>query len=529
MPDPLVAGVARAARTRSASRPETELKLAVAPADLARLARHPALATTTVPVRRQRLRAVYYDTPGHDLWRQGIALRVRREGGRWVQTVKHGGEVAGGLHRRGEEETVLRHAQPDLDAITTPELAAVFSAPALRAALAPVFTTDFIRVTRVVQPATGLVIEVAFDRGTVAAGGRTEAVCEVELELRSGPAWRVYELALALGDAVPVFVDARSKADRGFALAGWPPAAPARAQPSAVRPGMSVSGAFAAVALACLTQYQLNQHGLAVSQDIEYLHQARVALRRLRSAFTLFRPAVSRELAASHLEPLRALARALGPARDWDVFAVERLPQIAAGCGEAADLRGLVRAVAKRRRPARTHARRAALSRSAHRFQLDLAGWLAGQAWLAGAGEAERAHLEAPVAEFAVAALDDCYRRVRRRGRKFAALTDSELHALRIRVKRLRYAVEFLAPLFPAARVKPFRDAAVRLQDLLGHLNDAAVATALLDEAVGPQPAGELRSGRAYVLGWSAAQAAHARAGLAAAWRQLREAAPFWH
>jgi CHAD domain-containing protein len=133
------------------------------------------------------------------------------------------------------------------------------------------------------------------------------------------------------------------------------------------------------------------------------------------------------------------------------------------------------------------------------------------------------------VAEFAVAALDDCYRRVRRRGRQFAALTDAELHALRIRVKRLRYAVEFLAPLFPAARVKPFRDAAVRLQDLLGHLNDAAVATALLDEAVGPQPAGELRSGRAYVLGWSAAQAAHARAGLAAAWRQLREADPFWH
>jgi inorganic triphosphatase YgiF len=508
--------------------PETELKLALAPEDLARLARHPALHSGAVPARRQRLRAVYYDTPAHDLWQRGIALRVRREGGRWIQTVKHRGEVVAGLHRRGEEEVAVRGPQPDFDVIGTPELAAVFASPELRASLVPVFMTDVFRVTRVVQPAPGLVIEVAFDRGTIAAGAREAPVCELELELKSGPAWRLFELALQIADAVPACVDVRSKAERGFALAGVAPSPPRKALPSGVRAGMTVSEGFAATALGCLTQYQANQHGLAASSDIEYLHQARVGLRRLRSAFTLFRAAVSREVAAPHIGELRSLARALGPARDWDVFAVERLPQVAGAFGGVPGVRLLARAVARRRRPARAQARRAAASRAVHRFQLALAGWLAGQAWLAEAGEPERARLEAPVREFAIAALDECYRRVRRGGRNFGALGDPELHALRIRVKRLRYAAEFLAPLFPPADVKPFRDAAVRLQDLLGHLNDAATAATLLDEAVGPRPGAALREGRALVLGWSAAQAGQARARLADAWRRMRNVPPFW-
>jgi len=79
--------------------PEIELKLLVPPDAVRRLAAHRLLRGRTRPARR-RLYSIYYDTPALDLWRQGIALRVRREGRRWLQTVKSGGGVQGGLYQR---------------------------------------------------------------------------------------------------------------------------------------------------------------------------------------------------------------------------------------------------------------------------------------------------------------------------------------------------------------------------------------------------------------------------------------------
>jgi len=82
---------------------EIELKLLLDPAQLARVARHPALrALRRGRTRTRKLHNVYYDTPRRDLLKAGAALRLRQDGTRWLQTLKTGGGAAGGLHSRNE-------------------------------------------------------------------------------------------------------------------------------------------------------------------------------------------------------------------------------------------------------------------------------------------------------------------------------------------------------------------------------------------------------------------------------------------
>ena len=85
---------ARAA-TEAAPGQEIELKLRVPPARLRALLASPLLRASGTE-RTVHLAATYYDTPDLLLWRQRIALRIRREGRRWVQALKGGGSVASG-------------------------------------------------------------------------------------------------------------------------------------------------------------------------------------------------------------------------------------------------------------------------------------------------------------------------------------------------------------------------------------------------------------------------------------------------
>src|SRR6185436_12405722 len=196
---------------------ETELKLSATPRTLARLASDPLLGKPRGAP--QSLVAIYFDTPRFSLWRQGIVLRLRRERGRWVQTVKGRGALDAGMHRRIEATSRARSAVPDLARIPDADLRQRVSEIIGAKRLVPIFRVEVLRDTRMVSPAPGSSIEVSIDRGSVVAGASRVAISEVELELKAGPAWRVFELALAISQRSAARLANRTKAEHGYELA----------------------------------------------------------------------------------------------------------------------------------------------------------------------------------------------------------------------------------------------------------------------------------------------------------------------
>ena len=508
---------------------EIELKLTLplqqAAAFLKRMARR-----RSVPV-QQDLVTRYFDTPDFALSAQGVALRVRRTlkgtrvGRRWLQTLKTEGERQGGLSRRVEFEMPVRRGEPDWSRF--PPEALAYVPDVLREHIVPVFETRFHRTAWLLAGKRGAQIEVALDVGAVVAGERSQPICEIELELKSGQPDALFALALewaAAFDCLPFDV---SKAERGVRLAHGAEAAPVKVVPLALDDGMSVEEGFAGIVQACLAQFQTNLPGVLVSGDIEYVHQARVALRRLRAARRLFRDACV--LPPDLLDGLRGLTAALGPARDWDVLCSETLPAIASHYPDAEAWQRGMQALEAHRAEVRSAMREALMQARPGAWLLAMQRWLLRHGWN-GAPAAQRFAQLAPLDAWVRRALQKGHRPIVRGARDFGKLAPVQCHALRIAVKRQRYAAEFFQSMFEghpkagkqrqARYLAELRDA----QDSLGRANDAHVASGLLTTVQGE--AGPMGC---FVLGWLAAkQVASANGESARQMRAFLKLKPYW-
>jgi CHAD domain-containing protein len=246
----------------------------------------------------------------------------------------------------------------------------------------------------------------------------------------------------------------------------------------------------------------------------EPVHQMRVAVRRARSALSIFRPVMDYPDFARIVLGVKHLGQTLGPARDWDVFMTETAPPVEAEFPGQASLAALLKAGARRRVAART-ALIAYLGGAEFRLLcLDLACLAA-----ATPGDEEAP----PLADFAASVLSTNWKKLIKSARSLGKLDHGAMHATRLKAKRLRYAAEFFAPLFadkPAAR---FIRRLAELQERLGIFNDAAGVEDLLRElSGGAGHAGGL------VLGFTAAKGAGTRPKIVMAWDRLRRRGPFW-
>ena len=468
---------------------EFELKLETDHGALPALRDHPLLQGKSLGSKRTV--SVYHDTRKGALRDAGVTLRVRRSGDAYVQTIKAGGAASAGLFDRPEWEEPLTGPDPDLALAKDTALAPLLAGGGIKKQLRPVFETAVERhVWQLVHD--GAAIELILDEGEVVAGKRREPLVEIELELQSGTPEGLFSLARELGATVPLRLGVLTKSERGDRLARGRNAKVAKAEPVRLDAGMNGAAAFQAVAFACLRHFRLNEALAARERDPAALHQCRVALRRLRSALSMFRRLVADERLGHFRAAFRSAAASLGEARDLDVFLGRRSDSIGHPAKKALKAQ-----------------REAAYDRVALLFDgaefralmLEFVEWVASGPWTRAEGPPPLLR-ELPAPELAGKILDRFWKRVRRGGRVLAELPEEARHEVRIEAKKLRYATEFFAGLYEGPKKSVRRDAFLaaleRLQGELGDLNDLATGRALTEKlsrqagiALAPEPAGQ--------------------------------------
>jgi inorganic triphosphatase YgiF len=471
---------------------------------------------------RQTLAAAYIDTPDRRLARAGMAWRVRREGRRWVQTLKAGGGGGGGgadALTRFEHEVPRPNASFDAQAHAGTDagdrLLALLAQAANEGQTPQVrFRTDVRRVTRRIRT-RGAVVELAFDEGRLSAGDHSLRLHELEFELVSGSTTAMLALTQRWRQRYGLVFEPRTKAERGDRLAeGSDQPAVRRARPAQLGTEADALQAFVPIVDECLDQITRNAHGLAMGDPdlaAAHVHQARVGIRRLRSALKVFGGWVPAP-APALVDGLRTVFAELGRTRDRDVLDSGVAHALAAAGAPPLPL------------PAPEDVPDPAALMAANATQALLLDWLS---WRVGlAAETQAKGRKARQAE-----LDRFHRDLSRRLRKwhgqlqrdfesFDQLEEPAIHALRKRVKRQRYAVRFFAPLLPARTVKRYLRPLARLQNRMGELNDLYVARDLYQALVATEPAAW------FALGWLSARMAEARQAVKPALGELALAEP---
>lgn len=497
---------------------EVELKLRIETADLQRLRQHPAVRHALVgkPVTR-RLISIYYDTPELALLDAGISLRVRRMSGGWFQAVKGAGHSLAGLHQRMEWEDIIAHGEPDFSKITEPALTRIFDDPALRAALHPIFTTDVRRTEWQLVPAEGSEIEMALDLGNLIVDEAREPISEVELELKAGQAFRLFEFALSLLDKVPLWIENISKAQRGYAHYRPQLLQLRHAHAVRLRPSMTILDACRSIVRECIGHLQGNHDIVAHDSNAEGVHQMRVALRRMRSAMTIFGDIMP---PADHLRPeLKWLATTLGQARDLDVFLAETLPPVLQQL-QHPGLEKLHKKALKAQQAAYTEVRAALDSQRYQRLLLELGVWLE---------KTEPDSNATPLIDFTRDILQKRHRQLRKHGKRWHGMNAEERHATRIAAKKLRYAAEFFAGLYPDEKSKRYLLRLADLQGVLGDLNDIAVTDRVIVHLMGTRADRESREAHLLFAGWNGLRMKHEKKELKDRWNRFANTGPFWN
>ena len=546
---------------------EQELKLHVPAHARAGIRREVENGTSS----RVRLHALYFDTPDRELAQARVAIRLRKEGRQWVQTLK----TPGG-HALARVE--LNHERPgpvlDLSVYADTPVAAVLTG--LRGELGVRYETDIDRILRRVRTRYGSV-EIAYDTGVLRAGGLELPVSEVEFELLSGRLDAVFDLGRRWQRKHALVLDLRSKSERGDALArtaqtlaGLQGAEDEAARDRAVRafwtpwpagtapltPDMTPEEAQRAVSFECLEQVirnaamaaEVDTLGIFAAGNPDHVHQLRVGMRRLRSAWKLFE-AWTPGPGDTLVEGGKRHFAAFGQNRDADVLRDTVLPTLVrAGMPE----------LTLPQSDDHTDSQTQAASVEFQGWLLDMLAWTlaiptpattaaasaaaasqssaASSAQDAGSESATTAEtveiipLNAPQEPEAPPALRDLlekrlhkwHKRLVDEGRHFRSLEIEPRHDLRKKGKRLRYGLMFAEPLLSTPRVKAYRKALAQTQNILGEMNDLYVAMSHFETLTAGHPQAW------FARGWITARLAALSDDAEASFVRLGEAKAFW-
>ncbi len=508
---------------------EIELKLAVPADQLGKWRR----ATLFRPFAKGRsshkhLVSSYFDTPDLALKALGIALRVRKIGRKRIQTLKVPGNKTTGFQHLIEYEQEIAQDEPDLALIDDKRLQKLFAKAELQDRLTAVFTTDIKRRVTVLGYGESE-IEMALDEGSISTPDKTMPLHEVEFELLSGRPVDILDLALEIHGKLPFSMETRSKAKRGYQLFTGETPKPARAASVTLNGKAIGRDVFSEIAWGCISQMRENELPLLLSDDPEGLHQMRVGIRRLRSLLGVYSAYLAPGMQETIVEELSWAQKELGNARDWDVFVGETLAVVKQGMPDEGSLSYLETAAVKMRSAHKDDARTFVKSERYALLLLRLFRGLETGGLFAEDDKTVRKALDRPVRSLAVSVLTRHDRRVRKLASRVEELEIEDIHRLRLRVKKMRYAAEFFRSLFAGGKAKRRGKALAHLQEALGAVNDASVCENLLAQLVSASPrSANLKIASGLLRGWYGALSSQSIASLASLWKDYEKTPCFW-
>lgn len=448
---------------------KTELRLFFPAAARNSIAAHPKLAGCRRQGEEGASASTYFDTAKLALMSAGVSLSIRPDGSRSRQTLARMPLATAGL-------AVSQHwasdyaGNFDFSAIADDDLRRLLGKAATQ--LQPVFTVETQREIRQLSPSPGVSIRLTIETGRIVAADRESPVADLTLELLQGEAGDLRALAIELAAALPLTPLDAAPAERGYRLLRQEPMRPQKVGRTPIAPTLTPAEAFGTLARQGLRSWQANLHGARISDDPEFVHQLRVALRRLDTLMKIFKPALPEKFSAHWSTALKDVAASTGDVRDLDVMRDAILLPALADADSAAGRAAIGRAIA-------------ACDRARRRADTSLAGLANGIPLLAFAGDLEQlpaGKADRRISGFAERRLAKLHARaVRRFAEVVGDPTPRRAHRLRIALKHLRYGGEFFASLFDEAEVQAFAKQVAKLQDELGFLNDCHVALARLD------------------------------------------------
>jgi inorganic triphosphatase YgiF len=471
---------------------ETEVKFRVPRHHLSALA-HLKVAGSKVGERAESdLTSTYFDTRKRKLKQHGLLLRVRQSNGKHIQTIK---KVTAAEFGRGEWESEIAGGHPDLGEADGTPLQRLASKK-LRRKLRPIFKTSVHRTILPVRTRQSE-IELAIDRGEIVAGRRSSRIEEVELELKRGRRRDLFQLARTVERKLAAELYLTGKSERGYDLVDNKGEGATFAGSIELDDRMSATEGFKAIAYAALRHFSGNIDAVR-NLDPEGVHQMRVGLRRLRAAISLFAKILTGAKTEQIKGELKWLTNQLAPSREIDVFLHEKVGAVAPRINPRRGIKAIEKEFAHRRYEALERARNAVNSRRCRALLVELLEWIEAQN-----DSGQEAKLE--IGEFAADLLNRRTRKARKVGKALQDLSPGQRHKLRIRVKKIRYAVEFFESLFPGKRE---RRELVRLsrhlkkiQRTLGSLNDFAADSKMAADAALNAPSQDRRA-RAFASGF---------------------------
>ncbi|HEY5795864.1 MAG TPA: CHAD domain-containing protein [Bosea sp. (in: a-proteobacteria)] len=414
------------------------------------------------------MRSVYYDTSRHKLLRAGYRLSIRTQSGKRFQDVELATVAA--LAAVPCWSTAIDEDGPGDASLADTPLADILG-DAAAGKLKPVFVVDLRRRSATLERA-GSTIAASFDTGTIDAEGAVERICELRLELVSGAPEALLDLARELGSAVPLTLILRPPGERGFRLLPAQADRPVGDPSIELLPAMTTRAAADGICRGCAAALLEGLAQLSSGGGQDALHRTRIGLRRLRALLWFLKPVLGVE-AALLAGRLRSFAQFLGAARELDVFCDRVLAPLQRANPDAPGADALFESFDRRRQDEHEKVLAFVQSPAMLEFGLGLVDGLASLSVSEPAALKNAELRERPVVDFVRMRLDKRLKAFLKESRDLLHCAPERQHDIRVQAKKLRYAVEGFHPVIGAKESRKLTAALVRLQDLLGELNDA--------------------------------------------------------